>query len=185
MNILQRMLGAASLNRNTYEEVEHDRGAMVQALIVVVVVAIATGVGGVLDGDGDLLRGVAFGVIRGVLLWAVWALGAWLVGTTILKTRDTSADWGELARGTGFAQTPGLFNILHFVPFVGTLILILVFVWQLAAMLTAVRQSLDYTSTWRAFFVVLIAAIPVLIIFGILVTVLQIGGPEVAPSVVN
>ena len=35
------------------------------------------------------------------------------------------------------------------------------FVWTFVAMLVAVRQSLDYTSTWRAFTVILIAFIPV------------------------
>ena len=40
-----------------------------------------------------MLDGLVFGVIRGVVSWAVWALIAWIIGTTILKTRDTEADW--------------------------------------------------------------------------------------------
>ena len=43
-------------------------------------------------------------------------------------------------------------------------------------MVVAVRQSLDYTSTWRAFFVVLIGFIIVAVILGVLYSVLGIGG---------
>ena len=180
-----RMLGAARLNVDTYEEVERDGSAIVQALAVVVLVAIAGGVGTILGsvifgGAVDLLDGLLFGVIRGIVSWGVWALIAWIVGSTILKTRDTEADWGQLARGTGFAQTPGLFNILVFIPIAGAIIAIIVFFWQVAGMMIAVRQSLDYSSTWRAFGVVIISLIPVLIINAILFWALNIGSPPAA-----
>ena len=179
--MLARMLGAARLNVDTYEDVEKDKGATIQALIVVIIVAIAAGVGGVLSGEANIGRGLAFGAIRGVVTWAIWALVAWIVGTTILKTQETEADWGQLARGTGFAQTPGLLNVFVFVPVVGGVIVFLAFLWQLACMVVAVRQSLDYTSTLRAIFVIIIALIPVLIINGIVIWALGIGQtPEVA-----
>ncbi len=172
--MLGRMLGAARLSADTFEDVEHDRSATLQALLVVVIVAIASGVGGLLSGETDIVRGLIFGIVRGAVTWAVWALVAWLVGTTILKTQETKADWGELARGTGFAQTPGILNVLVFIPLVGPFIATLVFFWQWAAMVVAARQSLDYTSTLRAFFVILIAAIPVFIINAIIFSVLGI-----------
>ena len=162
--MLGRMLGAARLRSDTYEDVEQDSGATIQALLVVVIVAIATGVGGILSGESTLLDGLLFGVIRGIVTWVVWALIALLVGTTILKSESTEADWGQLARGTGFAQTPGLLNVLVLIPVAGGIITLLVFFWQWAAMVVALRQSLDYSSTLRAFFVILIAAIPVFII---------------------
>ena len=46
--MLGRMLGAARLKVDTFEDVEHDRGATLQALAVVIIVAIATGIGGLL-----------------------------------------------------------------------------------------------------------------------------------------
>ena len=112
LDMPSRMLGAALLKSDTYEDVERDSSAIVQALLVVLIVAITTGVGGVLSGDVGWIQGVVFGAMRGVILWVVWALVALLVGTTILKTSSTEADWGQVARGTGFAQTPGLFNVL-------------------------------------------------------------------------
>ena len=82
--MLGRMLGAARLNVQTYEDVEHDSGATFQALLVVVLVSIASVGGQLLGGTDD---GVAWaivnGVIRGVVSWAVWALFAWLIGATI------------------------------------------------------------------------------------------------------
>ena len=107
--MIDRMLGAARLSVDTYEEVERDRGATGQALIVVILVTIASVVGQMFGGEEvDVVRGLAAGIIRGVASWALWALFTWLIGATLLKTEDTEADWGQLARGTGFAQTPGL-----------------------------------------------------------------------------
>ena len=161
--MLGRVLGAARLDTATYEEVEADSKATIQALIVVVVVTIASVVGEMLGGgdDFELVNALVIGVIRGVVSWAIWALITWIVGTTILNTEATEADWGQLARCTGFAQTPGIINVFSFVPAVGGLISVAAFVWTFVAMLVAVRQSLDYTSTWRAFTVILIAFIPV------------------------
>ena len=173
--MIGRMLGAARLSSDTYEEVESDSGAMIQAVLVVIIVAIASGIGGILSGDSTILDGLLFGVIRGIVGWVVWALIALLIGTTILKSESTEADWGQVARCTGFAQTPGLLGILVFIPVAGAIILVLSFFWQLAAMVVAIRQSLDYSSTWRAFFVILIAAIPSFIVILLIYWALGIG----------
>ena len=170
--MIGRMIGAAKLNVDTYEEVEADKSATGQALFVVLLVTVASVVGTLLLGDDvDVVRALVVGIIRGVVSWALWALVTMLIGTTILKTEKTEADWGELARTTGFAQTPGILNVLVFVPAVGGLIVLVAFIWSIVAMLIGVRQALDYTSTWRAFFVVLLALIPVLILNGIIIAV--------------
>ena len=160
--MIRRMLGAARLNVWTYEEVEKDDSATLQALLVVVIVSIATVVGEVLAfGEGaGLISWLVVGMVRGVVSWALWALFTWMIGTTILRGWETEADWGQLARGTGFAQTPGVLNVLSAIPAFS----LVAFFWTFAAMVVAVRQSLDYDSTWRAFFVILLAAIPVFII---------------------
>ena len=173
--MLARMLGAARLDSRTFEDVEHDSGATLQALLVVVIVSVAGVVGGLLSGEGDIVKGVIFGVIRGVVSWAVWAGVAMLVGTTILKRPNTHANWGQVARGTGFAQTPGVFGVLVFVPFAGPILSFAIFLWQFAAMLIAIRQTLDYDSLLRAFFVVIISLIPVLIVNAVIFWILRIG----------
>ena len=179
--MLGRMLGAARLSVDTFEEVEQDRGATIQAMLVVVLFAVANGVGGMFGSDDvSVARGLVFGVASGVASWAIWAFVTWMVGSTILATPETKANWGELARCTGFAQTPGILSVLLFIPVVGVFIWWLAFFWRWAAMVVAVRQALDYTSTWRAFFVILIAAIPVLIMNAIIFVIfLILSGEEI------
>ncbi len=162
--MIGRMLGAARLNAETYEDVESDGGATIQALLVVIIVAIASVIGTVLSGGDDInvIVSLAAGLVLSIASWAIWALVTWMVGVTILKTEQTEADWGQLARGTGFAQTPGLLNVFIFVPYVGGFVWWAARIWTFACMVVAVRQCLDYTSTWRAFFVILISFIPVL-----------------------
>lgn len=183
--MIGRMIGAARLSVETFEEIEQDRGATVQALLVVVLVTIAGVVGGMLAGDElDIVQGIVFGAIRGIGAWVIWALVTWMIGSTILKTSETKANWGELARCTGFAQTPGLLSVFVFISGIGWVIGLVVFVWQLAAMLVAVRQALDYSSTWRAFFVVVISLIPVAILYLVFVSILGIAdsGGETADA---
>ena len=141
--MLARMLGAARLNVHTFEEVESDSGATMQAMIVVILVSIAGAIGGLTGGPLGLIAGLIFGLIQ----WAAWAGVTFFIGTTIFKTPETHADWGQLARTTGFAQTPGLLKVLSFLPAVGPLIFLVASIWQLVTMVIAVRQALDYQST--------------------------------------
>ena len=158
--MISRMLRASMLDAHVYEEVESDSSAIVQAVLIVVVVAVARGVATLSVTDNIL--GIAFGIIAGLLSWAVWAFITYMVGTKLLKTGDTESSWGELARVTGFAQSPGILFLIAVVPVVGTWILPVVSLWQLAAMVVGIRQALDYTSTFRAIGVVLIGFVAVI-----------------------
>lgn len=147
-----------------YEEVEADRSATTQALLVVVLVAVATGIGALEAGIGALVLGIIFAVVG----WALWAWIAFFVGTTVLRTPETNADWGQLARTTGFAQAAGVLRIFGFIPVLGGIILFVTGIWQLVAMVIAVRQALDYESTGRAVGVVLIGFIPYVILLALM-----------------
>ena len=178
--MIGRMLGAALLRVDTYEEVERESSATLQALLVVVLVTIASLGGALLGGDKvDVVSAVIVGLVRGVASWALWALATWIIGATICKTEHTEADWGQLARCTGFAQTPRILNVLAFVPVVGGLIVLVASIWSLAAMVVGVRQALDYTSTCRALIVILLALIPVAIL-NVIVILLTGGFEELA-----
>ena len=89
--MIKRMIGAAKLNVTLYEEVEADSSATIQAIAVVVLVSIATGIG--LFGQRGVL-GLIVGIPVSIGLWALWAWITYLVGTTILKTPETEANWG-------------------------------------------------------------------------------------------
>ena len=161
---------AARLDVHLYEEVESDRSATPQAMRVVALVALASGIGALGVGGGPFA--LLFGIIVGLLNWVVWAYITYIIGTTIFRTPETEADWGQLARTTGFAQSPGILRVFGFIPVLGTVILIGVSLWQLAAMVIAIRQALDYSSTWRALGVVLVGFFPMVIVNSILVALL-------------
>ena len=53
----------------------------------------------------------------------------------------------------GLRGGPGVLRVFGIVPGIGPLILLAVSVWMLVAMVIAVRQALDFTSTGRALMV--------------------------------
>ena len=117
--MIRRMIGAAMLNAATFEEVEADGSATKQAMLVVVIVALATGVGAIATGG---VTGLVFGVIIGLAGWAAWAGITFFIGTTLLRGPDTQADWGELARTLGFAQSIGVLKVIAFIPILGPIV---------------------------------------------------------------
>ena len=155
--MIKRMIGAAKLNVALYEEVESDSSATIQAIAVVVIVSLATGIG--LFGQRGVL-GLIVGIPLSIGLWALWAWITYLVGTTILKTPETEANWGQLARTLGFAQSPGILKVAGFIPGIGPWFFFIAAIWQLAANVIAIRQALDFTSTGRAAGVAIIGFIP-------------------------
>src|SRR5438874_5450458 len=146
---LQRLIGAVSLDAAIYEEVEADRGATGQALAVVVLSSLAGGIGA--RGIGDVTpASVAFVSVVSLLSWAAWALLTFQIGGRLMPEPQTRVDVGELLRTIGFASAPGLLRVLGVLPGVTLPAFAITSVWMLAAMVVAVRQALDYTSTGRA-----------------------------------
>jgi hypothetical protein len=151
--IQDRMLRAAKLDVALYEEVEADRDATVQAMTVVVLAAVAAGIGSL--GSGSV-SSIVTGTIIALVSWLVWAFLTYFIGTRLLPEPQTSADYGELLRTIGFASAPGVIRVFGIVPGVGFLFFLAAGIWMLIAMVIAVRQALDYTSTLRAVGVCLI-----------------------------
>jgi hypothetical protein len=54
------------------------------------------------------------------------------------------------------------------VPVLGWLVVLVADIWMLASMVVAVRQALDYTSTWRAVGVCIIGWLALIIITAVL-----------------
>jgi hypothetical protein len=148
-----RIVRAAKLDVNLYEEVEADKGAMGQATAVVVLSSIAGGIGSV---AGLGLGGILLGTLTAIVAWYVWAFLTYLIGTKLLPEPQTRADVGELLRTIGFSSSPGLIRVLGIIPFLRGLVFLIAGVWMLVAMVIAVRQALDYQSTLRALGVCLI-----------------------------
>ncbi len=136
-----------ALDPAAYEDVEADRGAIIQACATVVLASIAEGVA-LRHVFG--LGGIATMSALALLGWAAWALVTFEVGARILPGARTHSDVGELLRTLGFAAAPGTIAFLSLVPGLAMPVLIFSRTWMLLAMVVAVRQALDYRSTWRA-----------------------------------
>lgn len=164
-NFLDRMLRAAKLDVNLYEEVEADTGAMRQAMGVVVLSSIAAGIGSIATGG---LGGILMGTIAALIGWFVWAFLTYYIGTKFLPEPQTRADLGELLRTIGFSSSPGLIRVLGIIPGLGGVVFLVASIWMLVAMVIAVRQALDYESTLRAVGVCVIGWIIQALIFVLL-----------------
>ena len=146
-NFQDRIIRAAMLDIRLYEEVEADKGAMGQAMGLVVLSAVAAGIGSIGKAGAT---GIVIGTITALISWYIWAYITYFIGTRIFPEPQTKADHGELLRTIGFSSAPGLLRVLGIIPFLYGIIFFLTGIWMLIAMVIAVRQALDYSSTPRA-----------------------------------
>ncbi len=159
-----RMIRAAKLDVTLYEEVEADKGAMGQAMGVVILSSVAAGIGTM----GTIgIKGLFFGTLAALLGWFIWAFLTYYIGTRLLPEPQTKADYGELLRTIGFSSSPGVLRVLGIIPMLGAILNFIIGIWMLVAMVIAVRQALDYKSTWRAVGVCLIGWIVQIAIFAL------------------
>jgi hypothetical protein len=166
MQFIHRVIGAAALDNSTYEEVELDRNATMQAMTVVVLSAVAAGIG--MRGFGGSLRLVPLGAAVALLAWGAWAYLTYVIGTRLLPARETEADVNELLRTIGFAAAPGLFRVLAVIPAWAAPIFTVTTVWMLLTMIVAVRHALDYDSIGRA---VLVAGLAFILVMTVVIVI--------------
>lgn len=171
---VDRMIRAAKLDVHLYEEVEADRRSMGQAMGVVLLSSLAGGIGFMQEAG---LMGLVIGTVGSLLGWYVWAFMTYLIGTKLLPEPQTHADHGELLRTIGFSSSPGLIRVFGIIPGLSGFVNLLAGVWMLVAMVIAVRQALDYQSTYRAIGVCLIGWIIQAVLLALLVTTMG-GVPE-------
>jgi hypothetical protein len=165
--VLQRIIGVFKLDVNTFEEIEHDSAATMQAVIIVAVVALLAGLGSLF---GSMVSGTGgLGGFFGTLIWTfvgwfIWAVVTYFVGTTFFGGQ---ASIEEMLRVLGFAYAPQLLSII---PCIGAFIGL---IWSLVAGFIAVRQGLDLDNMKA---LITIAVGFVVIIIGNVVLGLLLGG---------
>jgi hypothetical protein len=145
--IVSRMLRAAKLDSELYEEVEADKSSLGQATAVVVLSSLAAGVGNFTNGGMGML---IVGTLAALGSWYIWAFLTYIIGTRLLPEPQTRADHKELLRTTGFSSAPGLIRVLGVIPGMTGIVYFIASLWMLIAMVISVRQALDYTGTGRA-----------------------------------
>ena len=168
---VNRIVRACKLDVSVYEEVEADKSATLQAALVVVLSSLAAGVGALSLGASNFLMAPILSLIS----WYIWAYLIYLIGAKFFPEPNTKADHGQLLRTIGFSSAPGLIRVFGFTPELMSITFIGAGIWMLIAMIVAVRQALDYQSTWRAIGVVVIGFLVQAII---LVMIMRIFSPN-------
>jgi hypothetical protein len=105
---LLRLRGVLTLRPYTYEDIEADETAFPQALLVVILSSLATGVAYLPSGEVAVM---VTGVVVALIGWLIWSWLTYFIGTHWLAGPDTEADWGQLLRTTGFATAPGMLRV--------------------------------------------------------------------------
>ena len=151
-----RMLRAARLHADTYEEVEADTSSMRQALVIVALASASAGLGAWLRNlaGHDLAEGalpfatyMSAVMLEPFVIWLASGAFAYMVGATFLAGPETETDYREVLRTTGFAFTPGMLSAFGWLPDpLGLGVLALARIWILVACIVAVRQALDFTT---------------------------------------
>ena len=167
---VDRMVRAAKLDKLLYEEVEADKSALGQSMTVVILSSVAAGIG-IISKEGIL--GILTGTITALIGWLIWAFLTYFIGTRLLPTPETKADYGELLRTIGFSSSPGLIRIIGIIPGLTGIVFSVAGIWMFIAMIIAVRQALDYTSTLRAVGVCIIGWIVQIIFLAILFSIIR------------
>jgi hypothetical protein len=174
--MFNRVIRAAMLDVNLYEEVEADTSLTQEALMVVILVSIAGGVGsflgGILGGQiGSAFVGLIVSLVLAVVSYYIWAYVTYFIGTNLF---EGTADVGEMLRTLGYASGPRVLSILSFIPCLGPLAALVGAVWALVAGVVAVRQALDFDTT-KAILTVIIGWVIVFVITFAVGAVLGVG----------
>ncbi|MDA1313480.1 MAG: hypothetical protein O2968_09115 [Acidobacteria bacterium] len=98
-----RFRGALALLPYTYEDIEADKTAFSQALIVVILSSVATGIAYFPDGN---VSAVLAGVVGALLGWLIWSWLTYYIGSHWLAGPDTEADWGATAANDRLRHRP-------------------------------------------------------------------------------
>lgn len=181
MALVDQMIRASRLDVSLYEEVEHDKSQTTNALTVVAITAAAAAIGSAISaamatpGAGNPVLGIIGAILMAILGWAVWTGCVYFVGTRLF---GGTATWGEVLRTVGFADSPNVLMILSFIPILGGLIALVVWIWTIVTTVVAVRQSLDI-STGKAVVASIIGAIAAAILIAIIAGIFSIPGAMV------
>ena len=173
---LRRLLGAVVLDPGTYEEIEADESATMQAFVTVLLSSVAAGLGSRGLG-GSTVANIVFVSTVALLSWAAWALVTFEIGVRLMPQPQTRSNVGELLRTIGFATAPGCLRVLGVLPGSTVPVFALSAIWMLAAMVVAVRQALDYESTARA---VAVCALGWVLAIAMAVVIGVVFGPSVS-----
>jgi hypothetical protein len=167
-----RIVGALLLDGTVYEEIEEDASSMAGAIGVVAVAGLARGVATPSPTPTLEIVGSA---LAGLTMWLVAGLLSWGIG---VKRMGYTSSYPELLRTLGYAAAPlvllliGLMPLGPAWPFAWTV----AHGWALLALVVALREALDVSSSTATVVCLLSLATAVAVVAG-LSTVLLLARP--------
>jgi hypothetical protein len=158
IRFLKRFIGVMALDPVAFEEIEGDRRAAMQSVIVVVLVCISGGFAA--RGLGLIgIAGFVTGVVVSLGAFLVWAAVVMTLGTITMPEPQTRSSMPELLRVLGFSAAPGVLIAFAAMPAAAPAVLTIVVAWMIAAAVLGVQRALDYGSRWRAVAVCVLAGL--------------------------
>ena len=140
--MLERAIRAIILNRGMYREIGDDPQEMFYSLGIVLIAAAAFGFG-----LGYAVDANSYGVSSALLItmaasskvtsWVIWAGFAYLIG----RAFGGCAGFRRILRNLGFAFGIGALAIVAGIPWVGTYVYPLSFLWLYPAGLVAIKET--------------------------------------------
>ena len=175
-NLINRVLRAALLDREFYKEVEHDPTLNQEALLVVIIVSVFSGISAFISSlmiqqFGAAVLGLITSSVLGVASYYLWAYVTHYLGT---KMFQGEAESGELLRVLGYASAPRLLSLFSFIPCVGPLLGLAGGIWALVAGFIGAQEALDLDTT-ETLVTVVVGWFAILIIGGLVTSLLGIG----------
>ena len=141
----RRMLRAVQFEPQLFLEVANEKRLLGQAMVVVVLSSIASGIGSV----GGRTEEIPMAIVYAFGGWMVWSFSVYLIGARLLPARETDTTLRAVLCATGFASAPGLLRLLAFFPPFTAIVLFGATLWMLGTTLVAAQQVLRYRSLPR------------------------------------
>jgi len=176
MNMINRVIRAAMLDVQFFNEAERDTTLNTEALLVVIIVSFAGGIGAFIGGlfnnaIGSAVWSLLTTILGGVAGYYIWAYVAYFIGTNLFEGR---ADPGELLRVLGYASGPRILSVLSFIPCVGGLFVLVGAIWSLISAFIGVREALDL-DTGKTLVTVIIGWIVIIVISVVIGLIFGVG----------
>ena len=140
-SFVDRILGVVKLQEPAYAEIKRDPAALNQAVLIVLLSALATNVWVAAFAPSGLVRALG-GIVLAFVAWLLFGTLAWWLGTRWFAPKWAPPVLRQMLTLTGFATAPSILNVLGFVPLIGWLVLMVASIWSLLTAYTAVRVGL-------------------------------------------
>ncbi len=139
--MIDRILRAIKLDKTLFSEVARNEFLLGESLIIVLLVAVVSGIGNMLNADQPVVALITE-VMNSVLFgWLLWSVVAYFVGTAFFGGK---ASINEMLRALGYANAPRLLNFFAFIPCIGWIFALLGGILSLIAGVIAIRETMHF-----------------------------------------